>query len=358
MNNTKFRLRSMMIALLTVSLVLTTACSQRLGITPDEQEPVSPLDTKNLHNRIDNHYYLLSQQRDSISIPIEKHEEKEYVSLNRIIEVLQFNKELDSKEQSISIGDDDVAIKLFFNVNQMQKEEQAIALNDSPIVINGKPMLPTTLISTVFRDEMEYHLAQNELIIYANGTTLTRQDKNSDYNVQDEALDFGEDPNDPLKDVDLEAMLLDDNANEDKAAIPAAKLEDVNIPKMISFGKKYLGVKYEFGADPYATSKRFDCSSFTKHVYKKHGVKLRRISRNQAKQGVAVSRKSLRKGDLMFFYVPGRFKSNKIVGHVGIYIGNKKMLHSSPEPKDGVQITNINKAFWKETYLKSRRIVK
>ena len=43
---------------------------------------------------------------------------------------------------------------------------------------------------------------------------------------------------------------------------------------------------------------------------------------NKGRLGTFVSRKSLRKGDLMFFYVPGRFKTNKTVGHVGIYIGN------------------------------------
>jgi len=58
----------------------------------------------------------------------------------------------------------------------------------------------------------------------------------------------------------------------------------------------------------------------------------------------------------MYFYVPGRFKSNKKVGHVGIYMGGGKMIHSSPLPKDGVQITNIDKAYWKRTYLYSKRI--
>jgi cell wall-associated NlpC family hydrolase len=92
------------------------------------------------------------------------------------------------------------------------------------------------------------------------------------------------------------------------------------------------------------------------HVFAKQGVELPRLARNQAKRGTLVSRKNLRKGDLLFFYVPGRFRSNKIVGHVGIYIGNNKMIHSYPAPRNGVQIDSINKAYWKKTFLRAKRV--
>jgi len=59
---------------------------------------------------------------------------------------------------------------------------------------------------------------------------------------------------------------------------------------------------------------------------------------------------------LMFYYVPGRFKSNKVVGHVGIYMGNQRMIHASPEPKNGVQISSIDKAYWKMTFLRAKRV--
>jgi hypothetical protein len=54
--------------------------------------------------------------------------------------------------------------------------------------------------------------------------------------------------------------------------------------------------------------------------------------------------------------VPGRFKTDKIVGHVGIYMGNNQMIHASPKPKDGVQITNINQPYWKKTFLSAKRL--
>lgn len=71
--------------------------------------------------------------------------------------------------------------------------------------------------------------------------------------------------------------------------------------------------------------------------------------------GEPVSRNALKPGDLLFFYVPGRFKSNKVVGHVGIYMGNGQMIHACPQPLNGVQITSINKPFWKKTFLVARR---
>src|SRR5690606_7597956 len=142
-------------------------------------------------------------------------------------------------------------------------------------------------------------------------------------------------------------MFLDaqDAWNEDPDAEPV--LKNINMNAMLRTAKRYLGVKYKFGAKPYPQSKRFDCSTFTQYVYGKYGVSLPRTARAQTRKGTAVSRKNLRKGDLMYFYVPGRFKKQKTIGHVGIYIGNQKMIHASPQPKNGVQITNINKPYWK-----------
>ncbi|MFC4600473.1 NlpC/P60 family protein [Cohnella hongkongensis] len=125
---------------------------------------------------------------------------------------------------------------------------------------------------------------------------------------------------------------------------------------LLEFARKYIGVQYVFGTGPYEQSKAFDCSSFTQHVFDRFGVELPRLARDQAEKGRFVSRDELQPGDLMFFYVPGRFKSDKTVGHVGIYMGNGNMIHASPEPEDGVQVTPIDKPYWQDTYLYARRI--
>ncbi|MBB6672350.1 C40 family peptidase [Cohnella nanjingensis] len=121
--------------------------------------------------------------------------------------------------------------------------------------------------------------------------------------------------------------------------------------------RKYMGVKYDFGAGNYADTGTFDCSSFTQFLFAKVGIHLPRTAREQANEGRSVARSDLEKGDLLFFYVPGRFKTDTTVGHVGIYMGGGKMIHSSPKPEDGVQITNINSAYWQETFLYAKRLL-
>jgi cell wall-associated NlpC family hydrolase len=82
---------------------------------------------------------------------------------------------------------------------------------------------------------------------------------------------------------------------------------------------------------------------------------LPRVARKHAEEGSFVARDKLQVGDLLFFNVPDRFKSHEVIGHVGMYIGDGKMIHASPKPEDGVQITLINKPYWKETFLFAKR---
>ena len=50
-------------------------------------------------------------------------------------------------------------------------------------------------------------------------------------------------------------------------------------------------------------------------------MRLPRTSAAQSKVGTAVRRAQLQPGDLLFFYTP--------VSHVGIYLGDGKMVHAS-----------------------------
>ena len=86
--------------------------------------------------------------------------------------------------------------------------------------------------------------------------------------------------------------------------------------------KAKLGKKYKWGGNgPYA----YDCSGFTKAVFALNGIKIPRNSWRQAKVGIKVSRRHLKKGDLIFF----NSKHHKGVNHVGIYIGHGKFIHAS-----------------------------
>jgi lipoprotein Spr len=121
--------------------------------------------------------------------------------------------------------------------------------------------------------------------------------------------------------------------------------------KIITLGKKYLGVKYRFGA-PSGSTSAFDCSSFIQYIFGKNGIKLPRVSSTQATIGVKVSRGSLKKGDLVFFNVD---RAGKKIGHVGIYIGNNKILHTYDST--GVSYSSINSRYWKSHYVTARRVL-
>ncbi|MDR6555047.1 C40 family peptidase [Paenibacillus qinlingensis] len=122
--------------------------------------------------------------------------------------------------------------------------------------------------------------------------------------------------------------------------------------ELILTAQKYLGVPYEFGAK-YGQTKTMDCSSFTKTVFAAYGITLPRVSRDQAKEGVFVSKSNLQTGDLVFFTT---VDSGKNIGHVGIYVGNGMMIHTYGE--GGVKFTSINKEWWADHYVTARRVIK
>jgi cell wall-associated NlpC family hydrolase len=120
--------------------------------------------------------------------------------------------------------------------------------------------------------------------------------------------------------------------------------------QIISFGLRYLGTPYKFGAQSWQT-RNFDCSSFTQYVYGHYGIHLYRTAASQARQGTYVSKSNWKRGDLLFFRVPGRSG----IGHVAIYLGNNRMLHTYGA--GGVKITAVN-TYWKNHYVTARRVIR
>jgi len=109
--------------------------------------------------------------------------------------------------------------------------------------------------------------------------------------------------------------------------------------EVVAIAMKYLGVPYVWGGQ---SASGLDCSGLVKYVYGKVGIYLPHSSRMQYGYGVYVSQSELRAGDLVFFYNP--------IHHVGIYIGDGKMIHASG---GGVQIGIAIK----KSYYGARRIL-
>lgn len=123
--------------------------------------------------------------------------------------------------------------------------------------------------------------------------------------------------------------------------------------EIVKYAKKYLGYDYVYGGTSPKTG--FDCSGFTFYIYKQFGYNLSRSSGGQANDGTKVSKDELKPGDLVIY----KNTSLTAIGHVGIYIGDNKMIHAS-EPGVGVTITDIDSKAHKypQRFVMGRRIIK
>ena len=117
---------------------------------------------------------------------------------------------------------------------------------------------------------------------------------------------------------------------------------------IVAYAKQYLGYKYVYGG---ASPSGFDCSGFTQYVYSHFGYTLTRTSSSQSTNGVAVSKGNMQAGDIICF---SNSSGSTQIGHVGIYIGGGKFIHSA-NSRCGVIISNVDgDGFY---YVCSRRII-
>lgn len=151
--------------------------------------------------------------------------------------------------------------------------------------------------------------------------------------------------------IGFSALAVSDIGSPKAAAASASAVSKGQA--IVNFGKKYMGVRYQFGAST-STTRSFDCSSFTQFIFKKYGINLPRTSVAQSKVGKAVSRSNLKAGDLVFFSSGSR-ANGKNVTHVAVYMGSGKILHTYGKP--GVTVSSLNSGNWNKTYLKARRVL-
>lgn len=114
---------------------------------------------------------------------------------------------------------------------------------------------------------------------------------------------------------------------------------------LIQYGKTLIGTPYRARG---TTPQGFDCSGFTGYVYQQNGFKIPRSSREQFAALPKVDKP--KPGDLVFFQKKGR------INHVGIYVGDGKMIHS-PQTGDVVKIESLEKPNWKKRYAGARSIL-
>ncbi|MFJ8439511.1 C40 family peptidase [Kitasatospora griseola] len=136
-----------------------------------------------------------------------------------------------------------------------------------------------------------------------------------------------------LKAADRARVLGD---NEQAASRSSARSQTYTGPAtgqvkaILDFAYAQLGKPYKWGA---AGPNSFDCSGLTQMAFRAGGVGLPRVSQDQWNAGKRIAKADIQPGDLLFYY--------NDLHHVGIYIGNGKLLHA-PRTGKNVEIVDMD----------------
>lgn len=134
---------------------------------------------------------------------------------------------------------------------------------------------------------------------------------------------------------------------EEQAALStdSAKLRQ----EVAAYALNFIGNPYKWGGT--SLTKGADCSGFVQTIYKQFGYTIPRVSKDQAKSAgycnVTPDEEHLLPGDLIFYT-----DSSGVVNHVGMYIGDGKIVHASNK-KTGIIISG----YQMQTPYKARRII-
>ncbi|WP_198006276.1 C40 family peptidase [Alkaliphilus oremlandii] len=144
------------------------------------------------------------------------------------------------------------------------------------------------------------------------------------------------------------------NTNVNRSSSGRNAFEDIE-----AIATKYLGKKYVSGGNG---PNGFDCSGFTSYILKTYysdylnakGIKqLPRTATGQAGIGTTVNRGELEIGDLVFFDTSGKIGND--IGHVGIYIGNGRIIHASTSRRQ-IVIDSLSDRYYSTRYMKAIRL--
>ena len=138
--------------------------------------------------------------------------------------------------------------------------------------------------------------------------------------------------------------------------VKAQEVEEDTVPSVqvvtgddvVEYARTFKGVPYKLGA---AGPKAFDCSSFTRYVYRHFGYDITAYSQVQFREGRPVeSYSDLQKGDLVFFCTNGDGR----VSHVGIYLKDYKFVHASSSR--GVAVDDLRQNYYATHFHAAARV--
>lgn len=107
----------------------------------------------------------------------------------------------------------------------------------------------------------------------------------------------------------------------------SSSVETASRTALVAYAQQFLGNPYVYGGT--SLIKGADCSGFVMSVFSHFGISTGRSSRDQAARGKTIPVSEVKPGDLLFY------ASGSYINHVGIYVGNGKVIHSST-PATGI----------------------
>jgi SH3-like domain-containing protein len=148
----------------------------------------------------------------------------------------------------------------------------------------------------------------------------------------------------------LQVRLPDKRSAWIQASDVVSETKPLSIPESIELAKRFLGIPYLWGG---SSSFGFDCSGFTQMLMRARGFNMPRDADKQAAWTgvVAVDRKDLQSGDLLFFG-----SSSREITHTGMYIGDGQFIHDSTNGHPVVQIGRLDDQPWTQLLVASRRV--
>ncbi|MFK7602377.1 NlpC/P60 family protein [Deinococcus sp. SM5_A1] len=141
-------------------------------------------------------------------------------------------------------------------------------------------------------------------------------------------------------------------------AIPPPSLVEPEVPSTVTplpgdwrgMAMALLGTPYQYGGN---TRAGLDCSGFVLQVFTPLGVRLPRVSADQAQVGQPVAADQLLPGDLVFFDTAGGGR----ISHVGIYLGGDTFVSANSYQGKVSLDTLLADRYWAPRYRGARRVL-